>query len=139
MSNLLATLTIAGRDVVLVQQGCPTWFYSDEVNGLNVVPTWEHKLADALAVFAGPDFGMDLIFDSSVQRVVDLTSPEIQPAADGWREKIYATDRVLAELVIHDSDLMEFQSELDQLREVVVLGEKHVVSPRSWAKAFTNL
>lgn len=124
--------------MVLVQQGCPTWFYADEINGLKVVPTWEHKLADALAVFAGPDFGMDLIFDSSVQRVVDLTSPQIQPTADGWREKIYTTDRVLAELVIHDCDLMDFQPELDKLREVIVLGEKPVLSTRSWTKAFTN-
>jgi len=134
----LATLTIAGRDIVLVKQGFLTWFYADETNGLHVVPTWEHKLADALAVFAGPSIGMDLILDSSVQRVVDLTSPEIQPTANDWREKIYATDRVLAELVLNDSNLIDFQSELDKLSEVIVLRKKPNSSKHSWAKAFTN-
>ena len=138
MSNLLATLTIAGRDVVLVKQGFPTWFYADEINGLNVVPTWEHKLADALAVFADPNIGMDLILDPSVQRVVDLTRPEIQSTANDWREKIYATDRVLAELVLNDSNLIDFQSELDKLREVIVLRKKPNSSKHSWIKAFTN-
>ena len=138
MSNLLATLTIAGRDVVSVDHGCPTWFYADEMTGLNVVPTWEHKLADALAIFAGPNIGMDLIFDSSVERVVDLTSPHIQETADVWREKVYATDRVLAELVIHSSDVSAFQTELTKLREVIVLGKRPILIKGSWAKVFNN-
>ena len=123
MSDVLATMTISGKKLALVDFDRPVWFLEDFSDGLRVIPNWNHKLADALALFASNSLGIDMCLDPSVARLVDLSDAQTNLMADPWRMQVYGSDRILGELVLHAANLEEFSDELARLKDVVVLSK----------------
>jgi len=121
MSDILATMTISGKKLALVDYGRPVWFLEEYPDGLRVIPNWNHKVVDALALFASSNLGIDMCLDPSIARLVDLSDSHADVMADPWRTQVYGSDRILAELVLHEATLDEFDDELAKLKDVVVL------------------
>ena len=128
MSDVLATMTISGKKLALVDYGRPVWFLEEYPDGLRVIPNWNHKLVDALALFASNSLAIDMCLDPSIARLVDLSDSQADLMADPWRMQVYASDRILAELVLHEATVNEFDDELAKLKDVVVLGKNATVS-----------
>ena len=122
MSDVLATMTISGKKLALVDYGRPVWFLEEYPDGLRVIPNWSHKVVDALALFASNSLAIDMCLDPSIARVVDLSDSQADVMADPWRMQVYSSDRILAELNLHEGTLIEFEDELSKLKDVVVLG-----------------
>jgi hypothetical protein len=128
MSDVLATMTISGKKLALVDYGRPVWFLEDYPDGLRVIPNWNHKVVDALALFASNSLAVDMCLDPSIARVVDLSDSQADVMADPWRMQVYGSDRIVAELNLHEGTLTEFEDELNKLRDVVVLVSSTTVS-----------
>jgi len=123
MSDVLATMTISGKKLALVDYGRPVWFLEDYPDGLRVIPNWNHKVVDALALFASNSLAIDMCLDPSIARVVDLSDSAADVMADPWRLQVYGSDQILAELNLHEATLDEFDDELSKLKDVVVLSK----------------
>jgi len=128
MSDVLATMTMSGKSLALVDYGRPVWFLADQPNGLRVIPHWNHKLADALALFASDRLPIDMCLDASVARLVDLSDAQADAMADPWRMQVYSCRQMLAELVLHEGTESEFHEELAKLKDVVVLRKSATVA-----------
>jgi len=128
MSDLLATMTISSKRLALVDYGRPVWLLTDRPKGLRVIPQWNHKLADALALFASDRLPIDMCLDASVARLVDLSDPQADTMADPWRMQVYSSTHMLAELVLHEGVESEFRDELTRLKDVVVLRKSATVA-----------
>lgn len=124
MSDVLATMTISGKKLALVDYGRPVWFLEQYPDGLRVIPNWNHKIVDALALFASNSLAIDMCLDPSIARLVDLSDSQADVMADPWRMQVYGSDRILAELVLHEATVDEFKDELGKLKDVVVLNTR---------------